>query len=287
MCWKFLIASVLLLGAISSKAQDEKLRVAILDPTSSSAAVDEGTKDAVRELIGSTFSGTGKYNILGRSLLQQVMKEQKMSNTDALDESQAGEFGKLVGADKVVLSAISLVNDRNMLSIKLIDVNTDMVDQEKTRVVGTSDLLDAVEPLTLELLGEKSASYSQPQPPVGNVSNGDAANVLSKYTQGKEITFTCESFVPFAGRNVRGDVSVFFDDDLIWSGGIDGFTVKLKDPNPGNHLFKVVVEAYNTSKEKKVPIIGGSGGTFNIDTSSKDFYEFTTNIWNYKVKLKK
>ena len=145
-----------LLSGIALQAQNEKLRVAVFDPSSSGTSIDEGTKVAVREIISSTLVNTGKYDIVERSLLQQVMKEQEFSNTDVVDESQATELGRLAGANKVVLSVVTLVGGRNMLSIKIIDVKTATVDQQKTRIVSTNDLLDMVEPLTLELLGERS-----------------------------------------------------------------------------------------------------------------------------------
>ena len=138
------------------QAQNEKLRIAVFDPTSSGTSVDEGTKIAVREIISSTFVNTGKYSIVERSLLQQVMKEQKFSNSDVVDEGQATELGRLAGANKVALSVITLVGGRNMLSIKLIDVKTATVELQKTRIVNSNDLLDVVEPLTLELMGEKT-----------------------------------------------------------------------------------------------------------------------------------
>jgi len=180
MCKKFLFVCILFLGVIAIKAQDEKgqeskLRVAVFDPTSSSVAIDEGTRDAVRELISSTFVNTGKYIIVERSMLQQIMKEQKMSNTDAFDESQATELGRLAGANKVVLSVISLVGGRNMLSVKLIDVKTATIDQQKTKIVGTNDLLDIVEPLTLDLLdvsaSNKPTQNRPPETPRSNSTN--------------------------------------------------------------------------------------------------------------------
>ncbi|MDR1415995.1 MAG: CsgG/HfaB family protein [Prevotellaceae bacterium] len=147
-------AAALALSALS--AQGQKLRVAVFDPTSSGAAVDEGTKVAVREIISSTFVNTGKYTIVERSLLDKVMKEQAFSNSDVVDESQATELGRLAGANKVVLSVVTLVSGRNMLSVKIIDVQTATVDQQKTKIVSSSDLLDVVEPLTLELMGEEA-----------------------------------------------------------------------------------------------------------------------------------
>lgn len=153
---KIIITLYMLAIAFALYAQNEKLRVAVFDPTSSGTNIDEGTKVAVRELISSTFVNTGKYNIVERSLLQQVMKEQKFTNTDVVDESQATELGRLAGANKVVLSVVTLVGGRNMLSIKVIDVKTATVEQQKTKIVSSNDLLDIVEPLTLELLGKKA-----------------------------------------------------------------------------------------------------------------------------------
>ena len=162
MCKNFLIVCVLLFGIIAAKAQGvnaqtEKLRVAVFDPTSSSSSIDEGTRDAVRELISSVFFNTGKYVVVGRSSLQQAIKIQRLSNTIAFDENQASELGRAAGADKAVLSVISLVNGRNMLSIKLIDINTATIEQQRAKVVDANDLLDAVEPLTLSMLGERGS----------------------------------------------------------------------------------------------------------------------------------
>jgi hypothetical protein len=83
------------------------------------------------------------------------MKEQEFSNSGAVDDSQATEIGKLAGANKVVLSVVTLAGGRNMLSVKIIDVQTATIDQQKSKIVSSNDLLYAVEPLTAELLGEK------------------------------------------------------------------------------------------------------------------------------------
>ena len=143
------------------QAQQEKLRVAVLDPTTSGIAMDDGTRLAVQELISSTFVNTGRYIIIERSMIDKIIKEQSFQNSDMADNSQATEIGKLAGANKVVLSAVSMVGGRNMLSVKIIDVTTASIDKQKTKIVSSSDLLDAVEPLTLELLGEQAEYVKQ------------------------------------------------------------------------------------------------------------------------------
>ena len=166
---KILTLLCVAMTVLALQAQDNKLRVAVFDPTSSGTTIDEGTRVAVRELISSTFVNTGKYTIVERSLLDKVMKEQAFSNSDVVDESQATELGRLAGANKVVLSVVTLVGGRNMLSIKMIDVKTAAVELQKTKVVSSSDLLDWVEPLTLELLGLKASE------PVSNSTNTPAS----------------------------------------------------------------------------------------------------------------
>jgi hypothetical protein len=160
---KILIAIGFVIISFCANAQDEKLRVAVFDPTSSGTSIDEGTKLAVQELISSAFVNTGKFSVVERSMIDKIMKEQLFQNSDIADNSQATELGKLAGANKVVLSAVSLVGGRNMLSIKIIDVQTATVDQQKTKIVGTDDLLDVVEPLTLELLGEQAVYVKKGQ----------------------------------------------------------------------------------------------------------------------------
>ncbi len=153
---------LIILGLFSvAYAQEEKLRVAILDPTTSGMGMDNGTKLAVQELISAAFVSTGRFIIIERSMIDKIIKEQAFQNSDVADNSQATEIGKLAGANKVVLSAVSMVGGRNMLSIKMIDVMTASIDQQKTKIVGTNDLLDVVEPLTMELLGEEANYVKQ------------------------------------------------------------------------------------------------------------------------------
>ena len=146
-------------------AQEEnKQRVAVFDP--SAVGVDEGTRIIVREMISSVFVNTGKFSIVERSLLDQIMKEQAFSNTDAVDESQATQLGKLAGAHKVVLSVVTQAGARNMLSVKVIDVQTATVEKQKAKVIEQHALLDEIEPLTQELLGERVVRVQTQAAPV-------------------------------------------------------------------------------------------------------------------------
>jgi len=157
---KIIFTCLFIVTMFSLQAQNEKLRLAVFDPTSSGTGVDEGTRMAVREIISSTFVNTGKYIIVERSLIERVMQEQKFSNSGAVDDTQASEIGRLLGANKIVLSVISLAGGRNVLSIKLVDVKTAYVERQKTQIITSNELFNVVEPLTLQLMGEEE-NYDQ------------------------------------------------------------------------------------------------------------------------------
>jgi hypothetical protein len=216
--------------------ETKKLRVAVFDPSSSGTSVDEGTKVAVREIISSTFVNTGKYTIVERSLLDKVMKEQAFSNTDVVDDSQATEIGKLAGANKVVISVITLVGGRNMLSVKTIDVQTATIDLQKTRVVSSNDLLEVVEPLTLEMLGESSSAKGTIVAKQGRSAPAKPAPAPVNPADGQSVV------LEFAGMPLdkNPEAKIFVDDKYAGEGTFnEGFSVSFSERKSGKHKITI------------------------------------------------
>lgn len=150
-------------------ADAERTRVAVFNTTTTDAAIDEGMKAAVREIISSTLVNSGNYDIVERSLLEQVMQEQQFSNSGAVDDKDATEIGKLAGANKIVLSMVTMTDRRYvMMSVKMIDVKTANVEKQKVKIVETSKLLENIEPITLSLLGIEDGSGNLNLPPTVN-----------------------------------------------------------------------------------------------------------------------
>ena len=269
-------------------AQEEKPRVAIFDPSSASVSVDGGTKEAVRELISSTFVNTGKYTTVERSMLQQIMKEQKLSNTDAFDENQATELGKLAGANKVVLSVISMVGGRNMLSIKIIDVETATIEQQKTKIVSTNDLLDAVEPLTSELLGI-SATTGQGRQNKPNIKLVETSKSDTKYQPANPVDVNPPQQVSngdgislyFAGFSYSKNPSakIYVNGNLVGTGTLkQGFSLSFSDTHPGeDYNVRVEWESVIQTKDYKI----------NTAFKKQFVFEYAKGGFGYEFRLKK
>ena len=289
---KIIITNVLIvLLSLTAMAQDKK--VAVMDPAGS---IEYAIRDIVREEISSVVINASGYTVLERSLINKVLEENKFQQGGLVDDSQISEIGKRMGANLVFISSLTIMGNGNYyISCKMIDVLTARIEKQKTAQTqqGSNDLIDVVKKMVGEMFGVtvKTSEYPQYEATGANNNNSshtDLSANLSKYSQGKGITFTCEPFPPFARGDIRGEVKVFFDEDMVWTGGTEGFMLKINDPNPGKHFIRITVEAYQSVKgeEIKIPVLGGAGGTFNINTLQKEYYEFTTNKWNFKVKLK-
>jgi hypothetical protein len=196
------IAAVLLPIVLSAQGT-EIPRIAVFDPVSSGTSIDDGTKIAVREIISSTIVNTGKYSIVERSLLEKIMEEQQFSNSGAVDDLQATEIGKLAGANKVVLSVVTLTGGRNMLSIKLIDVRTATIERQKVKIVTSGELLDIIEPLTLETLNLSSGTTYSPIVASTSQDNFQTEAISPSYIPEGEINMygVDYSFVQIYGAN--------------------------------------------------------------------------------------
>lgn len=168
---------VILLSLIITETMysQQKMKLAVLDPVVAGEKLADGLRISVREIVSSTFvNNADNYSIVERSLLDKVMQEAKFSNSDAVDESQATQLGKLAGADRVVLTVISRFESRCMLSIKLINVETATIDKQISKMVDYNSVLDVTEPLTLAILDKGDANITVASTSVNTPIKGNA-----------------------------------------------------------------------------------------------------------------
>ncbi len=161
---KLFTLALLFVSLLPLAAQDEKLKVAVFDPaTSANSSIDDATRVTVRELISNAVVNLDRYMIVERSLLEKVMQEQQFANSGLVDDKDATEIGKIAGAHKIIVSVVTQVGARNMLSVKLIDTKTANIEQQKARVVAAEQLFDVIEPMTMELLTGDAPQSVVPQ----------------------------------------------------------------------------------------------------------------------------
>lgn len=221
-------------------ADNTKLRIAVFDPTSSGTSIDEGTKVAIREIISSTIVNAGNYDIVERSLLEKVMQEQSFSNSGAVDDNDATEIGKLAGANKVILSVVTLTGGRNMLSVKMIDVKTASVERQKVKVVASGELLNVVEPLTLALIDAAANNNEESTVVAAHTSTTEDDSAKPVPNKDEVVFYLPPGYQPRKDKHKDLPLIVKFDKAMADSGTLStGFTIRV--PNIRGGVHKLVI----------------------------------------------
>lgn len=89
------------------------MRIAVL-PFRSAAGFPESGALAY-EAFSTYLLDLKGYNVIDRGALDQLIKEQKLTQTGVIDQDKAVEIGKLLGAEGVVLGAVTEYIQRNNL----------------------------------------------------------------------------------------------------------------------------------------------------------------------------
>jgi TolB-like protein len=79
---------------------------------------------AVSELLSQKFFKSSKFKLIERSQLSDIMKEQKLGLSGAVDSETAAKVGKLLGARLLVLGSVSRLGKSYQVNVRLVNVET-------------------------------------------------------------------------------------------------------------------------------------------------------------------
>jgi len=98
-------------GVSSSYSQQPtKTKVAVLPFGHADRTLDKHMAKVAENMISSVLLNFGRVALAERNELEKILAEQKFSNSDLVDESQAVRLGKLSGAKFIVVGTISSAN---------------------------------------------------------------------------------------------------------------------------------------------------------------------------------
>ena len=274
--------------------------------------------DGINEFIGAylvdAIVNGSDYQAVERTadFIRELNKEQDYQRTGAVNDDQISLLGQQFGVQLVCIAKVGVMGDRQFVSARLIDVETATVKSSTKPVIFTMDDIDiSCSAVAISLVsgnpveikqptltsntdnikkqgGQASARTTTASSSTVSTQNSRMLTPSSSPEDYKEITITCEKFPLFsslAGK-IEGIVEIFFDDECIWNEDYqEKIWIKINDANVGTHTLRISVRAFKGDTE--IPIIGGTGGVFKINTLEKQYYELKTNAFNYKVKMKK
>lgn len=99
---------------------------------------------AVSAMLTTELSGRDGMRVIERTLLQQMLTEQRLALSGRVDESTAIEVGRMVGAQYVIHGAVTSIGDMTRMDMRAVDVETSEILEVQKLSGATTELLSLV-----------------------------------------------------------------------------------------------------------------------------------------------
>jgi hypothetical protein len=103
--------------------QQAKVRVAVAS-LRAGEGVSEAQAQTIREFVEGDLLGTGKFEVIERSQIDSVLKEQGFQATGCTETECAVEMGKILALKYMVLGSLSKLEGQYFLNAKIVDVES-------------------------------------------------------------------------------------------------------------------------------------------------------------------
>jgi len=94
--------------------------------------VSEGDLGGLSNRLRTELFKTGKFNVIERSRVEEILKEQGFQQTGCTNNDCAVEIGQLIGVEKIVLGSVDKVGTIYTADIRLVDVGSGKIDNMAT-----------------------------------------------------------------------------------------------------------------------------------------------------------
>ncbi len=109
------LVGALLFSVALAPAQPQKKRVAVMNfdyatvqnGVSAIFGVNQDIGKGIADLLVDKLVGNGTYSVIERKMLDKIIAEQNMSNSDRFDPNSAAKIGKLLGVDAIIVGSIT------------------------------------------------------------------------------------------------------------------------------------------------------------------------------------
>ena len=139
-------------------------KVAVMDFKTVGDSADLG--EGAAEILRTTLMETGKYTVVERGMLEQVMKEQKLGQSGVIDQNTAVGIGKILGAQLVAVGSVVKMGESYTLNIRFVDVATgEVVSGKKLTAQSREDIPGLCEQIVKMLSKKESMPVVQQERP--------------------------------------------------------------------------------------------------------------------------
>ena len=201
-----LAAAVSAPGALAQAADPNLPTVAVLDFTG--FLMGEGGNSAplgkaVSAMLITELTGQPGLRVVERFELQDLIQEQKLALSGLVDENQAVEIGRLVGAQYMVYGQVSGVMGTLRMDMRAVDVETSEILEVMKLTGKTEELLDIVVQMADDFADQLDLAPPSDRPDVASVP----PMATIEFSRG--LDFEDKDDVPTAIEHYRKALEIF------------------------------------------------------------------------------
>jgi TolB-like protein len=101
----------------------QRIAVLSLKPTTKAAA-EEGYGDTVSEMLITGLIKTGRYEVLERSQIKQILNERQFSETDVVAGESAMNVGRMLKVKYLVIGSVARIQNLTEVDVRFVDTET-------------------------------------------------------------------------------------------------------------------------------------------------------------------
>ena len=130
----------------------DRIKLAVMDFHEKNTSPENA--EAVTDLLRTALFNTGRFVVIERDRIQQIIEEQKFQSTGYTDMDQAVEIGRLLNVQKIMVGTVNKLGDTFVINTRMVDVMSGVVDVavSKKSTGGESNLPDAIEEFALMIV---------------------------------------------------------------------------------------------------------------------------------------
>jgi TolB-like protein len=118
---KGIIIFILQIAVLTLFAQDAaRMNIAVLDLEGKKVPQEEAS--ILSDKLRGELLKTGKFDVIERSQMDEILKEQGFQQTGCTDQSCIVEMGQLMGVKMMIVGSVGKIGNMYLVSIRMIDV---------------------------------------------------------------------------------------------------------------------------------------------------------------------
>lgn len=159
--WTLLFLSLLLaFGTLDAqnKNQGKRMKIAVMD-FKAGVGVNNSEVEGLSDMLINTLYESGRFSIVERSQINQVLKEQKFQSSD-LSYEQVAKVGRILGVKAVLVGTVNNIGGEYNVDIRAVNVESAMI----VATAGATKTASSTYRQTLEKIGKQLAENLEDEP---------------------------------------------------------------------------------------------------------------------------